>query len=135
VQLKYWLRYDDALDVVGVHLVAGVLGVLLTGVFASLATNATGVEGGLAQFGRQSVLVAIGFAYPFAMTVVILLVVDKLIGLRAAPREQAIGLDLAEYGEAGYMLDILSGSGPKLSGPATSPARGDKSDGPEQTAA
>jgi Amt family ammonium transporter len=51
VQLKYRLRYDDALDVVGVHMVAGVIGVLLTGVFASLAVNAAGVDAGLVQFG------------------------------------------------------------------------------------
>jgi Amt family ammonium transporter len=39
VQLKYRLRYDDALDVIGVHMVAGAVGILLTGVFASLAVN------------------------------------------------------------------------------------------------
>jgi len=45
VQLKYRLHYDDALDVVGVHMVGGALGVVLTGVFASLAVNAAGVAG------------------------------------------------------------------------------------------
>jgi ammonium transporter, Amt family len=109
VQLKYRLRYDDALDVIGVHLVAGVIGVLLTGVFASLAVNAAGVDRGLAQVGRQFVLVAIGFAYPFVMTMVILRLVDKLVGLRVDPDEQALGLDVAEYGETGYMLDLFAG--------------------------
>ena len=108
VQLKYRLRYDDALDVIGVHLVAGVIGVLLTGVFASLAVNAAGVDRGLAQVGRQFVLVAIGFAYPFVMTMVILRLVDKLVGLRVDPDEQALGLDVAEYGETGYMLDLFT---------------------------
>jgi Amt family ammonium transporter len=109
VQLKYRLRYDDALDVVGVHMVAGVIGVLLTGAFASLAVNAAGVDHGLAQFGRQVALVAIGFAYPFVMTVVILWLVDKLVGLRVDPGEQVLGLDVAEYGEMGYMLDLFAG--------------------------
>jgi ammonium transporter, Amt family len=114
VQLKYRVRYDDALDVVGVHMVAGVIGVLLTGAFASLAVNSAGVDHGLAQFERQAALVAIGFAFPFAMTIVILWLVDKLVGLRVDPDEQALGLDVAEYGEMGYMLDLFAGSPPQL---------------------
>jgi ammonium transporter, Amt family len=114
VQLKYRLRYDDALDVVGVHMVAGVIGVLLTGVFASLAVNAVGVDSGLTQIGRQFVLVAIGLVYPFVMTMVILLLVEKLVGLRVDPDEQAFGLDFAEYGESGYMLDLFAGPALKL---------------------
>lgn len=108
VQLKYRLRYDDALDVVGVHMVAGVLGVLLTGVFASLAVNPEGVGSSLAQFGRQAALAAIGLLYPFVVTVVILWLVDKIVGLRVGPHEEAVGLDLAEYGEAGYVLDLFT---------------------------
>jgi Amt family ammonium transporter len=114
VQLKYRLRYDDALDVIGVHLVAGVIGLLLIGAFASLKVNAAGVDRGLAQFGRQLVLIAVGFAYPFVMTALILRFVDKLVGLRVDPGEQALGLDLADYDETGYMLDFLMGSMLKL---------------------
>ncbi len=119
VQLKYRLRYDDALDVVGVHMVAGVIGLLLTGVLATLAVNPAGVDRGLGQFGRQSLLVAIGFAYPFVMTVVILWLIDKLVGLRVDPDEQAVGLDLAEYGETGYMLDFGTASRTELGGDGT----------------
>jgi Amt family ammonium transporter len=107
VQLKYRLRYDDALDVVGVHMVAGVIGLLLTGVFATLAVNSAGVDHGLAQFGRQAALVAIGFGYPFVMTGVILWFIDKLVGLRVDADEMLLGLDLGEYGEAGYMLGLV----------------------------
>jgi ammonium transporter, Amt family len=114
VQLKYRVRYDDALDVVGVHMVAGVIGVLLTGAFASLTVNSGGVDRGLAQFGRQAVLVAVGFAYPFVMTIAILWLVDRLVGLRVDPDEQAVGLDVAEYGEMGYMLDPFAGSQSEL---------------------
>jgi Amt family ammonium transporter len=109
VQLKYRVRFDDALDVAGVHMVAGVASLLLTGAFATLAVNAAGVERGLAQFDRQLALVAIGFADPFAMTMAILWLVDKLVGLRVDPGEQTIGLDVAEYGEMGYMLDLVAG--------------------------
>jgi Amt family ammonium transporter len=106
VQLKYCFRYDDALDVVGVHMVGGVIGVLLTGVFASLAVNPGGVDAGLVQFGRQAVLAAAGLAYPFVMTLVILRLVDGVVGLRVGPDEMVEGLDLGEYGETGYMLDL-----------------------------
>src|SRR5262245_55916027 len=109
VQLKYWLRYDDALDVVGVHMVAGVIGAMLTGAFASLTVNGAGVDRGLAQFDRQLALVAIGFAFPFVMTIVILRLVDELVGLRVDPGEQALGLDVGEYGEMGYVLDLFAG--------------------------
>jgi Amt family ammonium transporter len=110
VQLKYRLRYDDALDVVGVHMVAGVIGLLLISAFASSAVNAGGVQRGLTQLGRQLTLVAVGFAYPFVMTIPILWLVDKLVGLRVDPGEQALGLDVADYGEMGYMLDFFAGS-------------------------
>jgi len=116
VQLKYRLRYDDALDVVGVHMVAGVIGVLLTGALASLAVNAAGVDHGLTQFERQIALVAIGFAYPFVMTMVILRLVDKLVGLRVDAEEQVLGLDVGEYAETGYMLDLLGVDGSGLTG-------------------
>src|SRR5262249_4104572 len=114
VQLKYRVRYDDALDVVGVHMVAGVIGVLLIGAFASLAVNAAGVDRRLAQIEGQVTLVDVGFAYPFVMTIVVLWVVDRLIGLRVDPGEQALGLDVAEYGEMGYMLDLFAGSPSEL---------------------
>jgi Amt family ammonium transporter len=110
VQLKYHLGYDDALDVVGVHMVAGVIGLLLIGAFASTAVNAGGVEHGPDQLGRQLALVGVGFAYPFVMTIVILVLVDNLVGLRVDPGEQALGLDIADYGEMGYMLDFVAGS-------------------------
>jgi ammonium transporter, Amt family len=102
VQLKGLFHYDDALDVVGVHLVAGVIGVVFTGVFASLVVNATGAGGGWLQLGRQSVLAVVGLAYPFVMTLLILWVADRVVGRRVGPGEQAEGLDLGEHGEVGY---------------------------------
>jgi Amt family ammonium transporter len=102
VQLKARLNYDDALDVVGVHLVGGFLGVVLTGVFASLAVNAVGASGGLLQFGRQSVLAVAGFVFPFFMTMGVLWLTDKTVGLRVSDSEQVSGLDMGEHAETAY---------------------------------
>ena len=113
VRLKDRLHYDDALDVVGVHMVGGFVGVVLTGVFASLAVNALGAAGGMVQFGRETVLAIAALVFPFVMTFIILWFVDKTIGLRVSDAVQDAGLDFAEHGEFGY--DWMQGS----TGPAT----------------
>ena len=102
VHLKDIFHYDDSLDVVGVHMVGGALGVVLTGVFASLAVNAAGEAGGWTQLGRQAVLAVAGIVYPFVMTWIILWATDHMVGLRVSPEEEAAGLDLSEHAEAGY---------------------------------
>jgi len=102
VHLKDIFHYDDSLDVVGVHMVGGAVGVVLTGVFASLAVNAAGEAGGWTQLGRQAVLALVGIAYPFVMTWIILWVTDHVIGLQVSPDDEATGLDLTEHAEAGY---------------------------------
>jgi Amt family ammonium transporter len=102
VHLKDIFHYDDSLDVVGVHMVGGLIGVVLTGVFASLAVNAAGQPGGLTQLGRQVVLAAAGIAYPFVMTWIILWVTEKTVGLQVDPEHEEAGLDLAEHGEPAY---------------------------------
>ncbi len=109
VHLKDIFHYDDSLDVVGVHMVAGAIGVVLTGVFASLAVNAAGEAGGWTQLGRQSVLAVIAIAYPFVMTWIILWITDRVVGLQVSPEVEERGLDLAELGESGYEWP-LSGS-------------------------
>jgi Amt family ammonium transporter len=103
VQLKSHLHYDDALDVVGVHMVGGAIGVVLTGVFASLAVNALGVSGGWLQLGRQTGLALAGLVYPFVMTLIILWVTDKTVGLRVSADEELVGLDMGEHAETGYV--------------------------------
>jgi ammonium transporter, Amt family len=105
VRLKRAFHYDDALDVVGVHMVAGLIGVVLIGAFASLAVNPSGVTGGWLQLGRQSVLALVALAYPFVVTWIILWVTHRVVGLRVNAGEQAEGLDLGEHGEIGYELD------------------------------
>jgi ammonium transporter, Amt family len=102
VHLKDIFHYDDSLDVVGVHMVGGAIGVLLTGVFASLAVNAAGEAGGWTQLGRQAVLALAGIVYPFIMTWVILWVTDHVVGLQVSPEDEATGLDLSEHAETAY---------------------------------
>jgi ammonium transporter, Amt family len=102
VHLKDIFHYDDSLDVVGVHMVGGLIGVVLTGVFASLAVNAAGQPGGLTQLGRQLVLAVAGIGYPFVMTWIILWITDKTVGLHVDPDDEEAGLDLAEHGEPAY---------------------------------
>ena len=128
IHLKDIFHYDDSLDVVGVHMVGGAIGVILTGVFASLAVNAAGEAGGLTQFGRQLGLAAIGIAYPFVMTWIILWIIDKTVGLRVTPGEEETGLDISEYDEMGYSdLEPVNGTsvGNLVTTAGTQPAEGD----------
>ena len=104
VHLKDLFHYDDSLDVVGVHMVGGAAGVLLTGVFASLAVNAAGQAGGWTQLGRQAVLALAGIGWPFVMTWVLLWVTDHVAGLQVSPEEEAAGLDLSQFGDTAYEL-------------------------------
>jgi Amt family ammonium transporter len=82
--------------------VGGAIGVLLTGVFASLAVNASGEAGGWTQLGRQAVLAVVGIVYPFIMTWIILWVTDHLVGLRVSAEDEAAGLDLSDFSEVAY---------------------------------
>jgi len=102
VHLKDIFHYDDSLDVVGVHMVGGAIGVVLTGVFASLAVNAAGEAGGWTQLGRQAVLAVTAIVYPFVMTWIILWVTDRTVGLQVSPEDEETGLDLSEHAEEGY---------------------------------
>ncbi len=104
VHIKDILHYDDSLDVVGVHMIGGMAGVVLTGVFASLAVNAACEAGGWTQLGRQAVLAVAGIVWPFVMTWLILWVTDKTVGLQVAAEHEQVGLDIAEHGESGYEL-------------------------------
>jgi ammonium transporter, Amt family len=102
VELKNRLAFDDALDVVGVHLVGGIVGALLTGVFASLVVNPAGADGSIAQVGRQAVAVVVTLAFSFVATMAILRVVDRLVGLRVTADVEEEGLDRSLHGETAY---------------------------------
>lgn len=104
VQLKVKLRYDDSLDVVGVHLVGGIVGALLTGVFASAAVN--GVDGWLygdaGQFVDQAIGVGVTMLFSFVASAIIFFVVDKTIGLRVSEEDEDRGCDISQHGEVAY---------------------------------
>ena len=102
VELKSRLDYDDSLDAVGVHMVGGLVGALLTGVFASLAVNPAGADGGWLQVGRQGVAVGITLVFSFGATWAILKLVDRLVGFRLPAQAEDSGVDLAEHGESAY---------------------------------
>jgi Amt family ammonium transporter len=102
VELKQRFRMDDSLDVVGVHLVGGVAGALLTGVFASLAVNAAGADASLAQLGRQAAAILVTLVFSFAATTGILALVGRTVGLRVSEEDEERGLDLSQHGEAAY---------------------------------
>ena len=103
--LKRKLGYDDSLDVFGVHGIGGIVGALLTGVFAAPALGGFGeVENIGLQLWIQFKGVAFTVVYTTIVTFVILKVIDLLMGLRVTEEEESVGLDLAQHNERGYIL-------------------------------
>jgi Amt family ammonium transporter len=102
VSFKERLGYDDSLDVVGVHMVGGIIGVLLTGAFASLAINEAGAAASLTLVGKQAVLAGVTVVFSFVATLAILKVTDVTIGLRVTDEHEEAGLDSSQHGEVGY---------------------------------
>ncbi len=103
--VKPKLGYDDTLDAFGVHGVGGIVGALLTGVLATplVQSGAKGLFYGNAhQLTIQLIAVLATILFSGAGTYLLFLVVDKLFGLRATPKEEAIGLDEAMHGETAY---------------------------------
>ena len=103
--LKRKLGYDDSLDAFGVHGIGGIVGALLTGIFAAPALGGFGtVEDIGAQFFTQFKGVAFTVVYTAIVTYVILKVIDMVMGLRVSDEEETVGLDLALHNERGYNL-------------------------------
>ncbi len=98
---KMKLGYDDSLDVVGIHGVGGLIGILATGLFASV--GATGLFFGNADlFGIQVFLALVTLAFSVVGTYLILKIVDLTIGLRISPQDEEMGLDLSQHSERAY---------------------------------
>ena len=101
--------YDDALDAFGVHGVGGIIGSVLTGVFATqFVTGEGGVQGALYgdwnQLWIQIAATVISMVFSAVMTFVLFKVVDKLVGIRVDKRVEEEGLDIYEHGESAYDL-------------------------------
>ena len=99
--LKSWMKLDDALDVFSLHGVGGIIGALLTGIFANPAIGpATGLlYGNPTQLTAQILSIIVVMAYSGVMTFVLLMAVRAITGLRVKPRIEYEGLDLALHGE------------------------------------
>ena len=109
--LKTFFKFDDALDVVGVHLVGGILGALLIGFFGtSMVNGANGLfySGGFALLGRQTLAVIAVVAYSFVVTYALALIIEKTIGLRVSEEDEAAGLDLSQHAETAYESSSFS---------------------------
>jgi Amt family ammonium transporter len=107
VKVKAAFGYDDSLDAFGVHGAGGTIGAILTGLFARATINpGVNIDGFFAgnhkQLLNQLIGVAIAWVLSIVGTLVILLIVDKLIGLRVSEDEEREGLDLSQHGEEGY---------------------------------
>jgi Amt family ammonium transporter len=101
VYLKRMMGYDDSLDVFGVHAIGGILGALLTGVFAVKAIGGTAgvLEGNTNQLFIQATGVGVTIIYDAVVTYLILKIVDAVIGLRVTESQEEEGLDISLHGE------------------------------------
>jgi Amt family ammonium transporter len=107
---KSRFRYDDSLDVFGVHGVGGTLGAILTGLFATRAVsdmdhgNPLGlIEGGHILNG-QLIATAVTWVFAIVATFILLKILDSTIGLRVSQQQEMQGLDLSQHGEEGYIF-------------------------------
>jgi ammonium transporter, Amt family len=119
VGLKYRLGFDDSLDVVGVHLVGGIVGCLYLGFFSTSkvgALNAASVDGlfyggGLSLLGKQATAAASVGLYSFIIAAALGIAINKTIGFRVHEDDEEAGIDLVEHAEGGYDFGGGVGSG------------------------
>jgi ammonium transporter, Amt family len=113
VGLKFKLGFDDSLDVVGVHLIGGMIGTLLVGFVAApeapAAVAGLFYGGGFDQLWRQAVGAFAVFGYSAIVTAILALIVKYTIGLRISEEDESSGIDEAEHAETGYDLAAVSG--------------------------
>jgi Amt family ammonium transporter len=106
IMAKNRFGYDDSLDVVGIHGVGGVMGLLATGLFASTAVNPDGANGlffgNPAQFGIQCIAVLVTILYTFVISYGLLKLIDTIFGLRVPESDEFDGLDLSQHDETAY---------------------------------
>jgi len=114
IRLKFRFGYDDALDVIAVHLVGGALGSVLLGLFADAAVNPAGKDGvffggGWSLFTEQVIAVVAVGIFSFVMSLVIGLVLKAVLpkGIRVSDDEEDLGLDVTQHSETGYALELV----------------------------
>ncbi|MEI8083111.1 MAG: hypothetical protein WCI74_14840, partial [Actinomycetes bacterium] len=104
---KYRLGFDDSLDVVGVHGVGGLVGMLGIGLLATTTVNGSGANGlfsggGFALLGKQAIASGATLVFAFVVTAVLALIVDKTLGLRVHANHERAGLDVSLHAESAY---------------------------------
>jgi Amt family ammonium transporter len=120
VGLKFKLGFDDSLDVVGVHLVGGLIGTLLIGFLADATNSPTAAAGltqndglllggGFEQLGAQAIGAGAVLIYSFVITAIIGFALDRTIGFTIKPEEEVDGIDLLEHAETAYELTNFGG--------------------------
>ena len=106
VGAKFRFGYDDSLDVVGVHFVGGVVGVLLIGLLATevMTGGAQGLfyGGGFAQLGKQALGAVVVGAYAFVVSYVLAKVIDRVMGFRVSAEDETTGVDFTQHAETAY---------------------------------
>ncbi|MEZ3156941.1 ammonium transporter [Microbacterium sp. BWR-S6Y] len=107
IELKFKLGFDDSLDVVGIHLVGGLLGTLYLGIFA----NTTGLiySGSFNQLIVQAIAALAVLAYSFVLAFIIGFAIEKTIGFRVKNEDEIAGIDTVVHGEEGYVLSDVRG--------------------------
>lgn len=106
-KLKHIFGYDDSLDVFGVHAVGGIVGAMLTGVFAASQFGGVGLAEGMtvtSQLSIQGISVLTTLVYSGVMSFVILKLIDMILGLRVDEEQESQGLDMSLHDERGYVL-------------------------------
>nr|WP_271212886.1 ammonium transporter [Rhodococcus wratislaviensis]GLK39670.1 ammonium transporter [Rhodococcus wratislaviensis] len=112
---KFRLGYDDSLDVVGVHLMGGIVGTILIGLLATEVMTG-GPEGlfyggGFTQLGKQLLAVVVVALYAFGVTYALGKLIDRIFGFRVSAEDESSGIDLALHAESAYEHSVL-GHGP-----------------------
>ncbi len=116
VGLKYRFGYDDSLDVVGVHLVGGLVGTILIGFFGTKSVNELGVDGlfyggGASQLVKQIQAALIVMIFSFVVTYILGTILSKTIGFRVSREEELEGVDIVLQAESAYdLVDSSKGS-------------------------
>ncbi len=116
VALKFRFGFDDSLDVVGVHLVGGLVGTLLIGFFGTTSVNSLSADGlfyggGFTQLGKQAVAAFTVLLYSFVITFILGLILKKTIGFRVSDEAEAESIDENEHAESAYDFSTLRSIG------------------------
>ena len=125
VTLKHRLGYDDSLDVVGVHLVGGLVGTLMIGLVASEEVAGRAgllLGGGGGLLADQAVAAVAVMAYSFVLTLVIAFLLKLVLGLRVPEEDEVAGIDQSVHAETGYELTGIGAGGSSFPSGATSVA-------------